>query len=219
MSKKWFWVLLVIFIVGGFASGLLYRRYRTLLTQKPAKTPPPAQNFGSAIITYSSANPNQKEYLRTVVINKLTVEDFSLDVVEVKGEKKPLLNLVVSFNYQGKDRKLIIPIVDDILLRKVGPVDFEEGEVKSVESLNLKKGALVNVAFSYIPKEKSVKKKELSEFCGRTDYRACLMYIEFGFGDNPVDFDAYLQNVLGKQDTAQLDYKVSFPNTIFVLAN
>ena len=219
MSNKWFWVLLVVFIVGGFTSGLLYRRYKVLVTQKPSEPRPPTQNFGSVVLTFSNPPLNQKEYLRTVVLNKLTVEDLSLETVGAKGEKKPLLNLIVSFNYQGKDRRLIIPIVDDILLREPGPEKFEEGEVKSVASLNLEKGRLINVAFSYIPKENSVKKKELSEFCERTDYKACLMYIELGFGDESIELNSYLESIFKDSDEAFVNYTLVFPNTIFVLAN
>lgn len=219
MSNKWFWVLLVVFIVGGFTSGLLYRRYKVLVTQKPSEPRPPTQNFGSAVLTFSNPPPDRKEFLRSVVLNKLTVEDFNLDVIEVDGEKKPVLDLTISFDYQGKTRQLVIPIVDNILFSESGSQGFEKGEFVSVVSLNLEKGRMINVGFSYLPKESTTKRKGLVKYCGQADYQLCLKYIELGFGDNPVDFNAYLQSALGKQDTAQLDYKVSFPNTIFVLAN
>lgn len=217
MSKKWFWVLLVIFIVGGFTSGLLYRRYRTLLTQKPAKTPPPAQNFGSVVITSAVPSSNQKIY--SVVVNGLIVEDLSLETVEVKGEKRPLLNLVVSFDYQGASRKLTIPVVENILLIRLGINGFGEGEVKSVESLNLKKGALVNVGFRYIPKEGTVKKRELAKYCSQIDYQLCLRYIELGFGDESIDFNVYLEKILRDQKTAKIDYKFVFPNTVYQITD
>jgi len=212
----------VIFVVGGTISGLLYRRYNLLLRQlrqQSTEPPPQVQNFGSAVLTFSNSPSSQKEYLRTVVLNKLTVEDFSLDVVEVKGEKKPFINLSVSFNYQGKDRRVVIPIVDDILLRKPGPEQFEEGEVTSVASLNLEKGRLINVAFSYLPIETTVKKQELVVFCERTDYKECLMYIELGFGGESIEFNSYLESIFKDSDEASVDYTLVFPNTIYVLAN
>jgi len=157
--SKWFRLLLVVFVAVGLAAGFLYLRYRVLLTQQPAeplsgetaRSARQGQNFGSAIVTYSGPNPGQKEYLRTAVLNTLVVEDLSLEGA--------LLNLTVSFDYQGVNRKLTIPVVENILLKKLAFNDFDEGELISVASLNLKKGTLVNVAFSYIPEESYPRRK------------------------------------------------------------
>jgi len=164
------------------------------------------------ITTYS--NPGRtKEILRSVVLNKLTVEDSSFDVIELGGERKPLLNLTVSFDYQGVNRKLTIPVVENILLKKLAFNDFDEGELISVASLNLKKGTLVNVAFSYIPEE-----SELIKFCEARSYQLCLMYIELEFGDELVDFSTYLDRTLNNQNAPRLNYTIAFPNTVFLLS-
>lgn len=210
MSNKWFWGLLVLFIVGGLSAGLLFRRYRLL--QEQPKQPqtqvqsPAVQNFVSPLLTYSIPNPQEKEYYRAVVLNNLTLEDFSLDEVELKGEKKPVLNLVVTFNYKGKDRRLTVPVVDSIR--------FGEGD-KSVNELNLNKGDNINLALLYLPKENRIEKSELVGFC-ESYFPLCSMYIELGFGDTKVDFGSYLESALGNQETARLDYKVAFPSALFL---
>ena len=170
---------------------------------------------GEIIITYSDPG-RSKETLRAVVLSRLVVEDFELDVVEVGGEKKPLLNLNVSFKYNGKDRYLTIPIVDNISFRRWIDKGFKNEGEKSTASLNLEKGNTVNVALFYIPKDVSSDKEVVNKFCRETQYRLCLMYIDLGFGDKPIDFGTYLESVLLVQETAALDYKIAFPDSIFL---
>lgn len=189
------------------------RSPKTEEVEHPLRNPRPPDEVS---ITYS--NPGRsKEILRSVVLNKLVVDDFSLGVVEVGGGRRPVLNLGASFNYQGRERKLTIPIVDTISFRKVGLQGFEEEGDISVASLNLEKGEIINVAFSYIPKENFTEKEEVVDFCKARAYKQCLMYIELGFGNIPIDFGEYLSQIL--DNTQRIDYKVAFPNFISLLEN
>ena len=183
MFKKWFWGLIVLFLVGGVSVGFLYRRFKFLSESQSKSQPstpnqaPSAQDSGATVLTFSNPSSEQKELLRSVVLNKLTIKDFTLDAIELGEKSRSVLNLLVSFEYLGELKELTIPIVDSISSNKRGPQGFEEGEDVSVTNLTLEKGGIVNVGFSYIPKETTIAKDELVEFCQKTDYQLCFMYI------------------------------------------
>ena len=221
MSSKWFWGLLVVFLVGGLSAGVLYRRFRIFEgrgEQQGESTGqvenPPVQTFGSLLLTYSSPPLGGEMHIPAVVMNKLTIEDYKLDVVEVKGKENPVLNLSVSFDYQGGTRKLTIPVVEKILARRSGAQGKEELGTLSVVDINLEKGKPVNLALAYISKENVIKKNELIQFCEDAQYESCLIAISLGFGDEPIDFESYLQSILENRETAKTDYKFVFPSAI-----
>lgn len=208
-------MLLLVIVILLISAGVLYfGRLRTLTTKEAPRPPEKFQEPGELIITYSKPLPN--EFLRTVILNTLTVDNVSVGEIEVGGEKKSLLNLTVSFNHEGIDRKLKIPIVDKIVLKDIGTRDFEDRREIDVTALRLEKGAMINLGFSYIPDESDVDKGELIQFCEKASYRLCLKYIDIGFGDKAVNFDTYLAEILESHDTSLMDYTIAFPNTIFI---
>lgn len=201
------------------AISLLILYFGKLRPLKTGEVKYPLRNqeaFDEVVITHPDPSSRQKEILSSVILNKLTFEGSSLGVIEVGGESKAVMSLVVSFDYQGKSRRLTIPIVETISLSKAGPQGFEEGEVTSVTNINLEKGKTVNVGFSYIPIEEPVQKSKLVEFCGKRQYKLCLMYLELGFGDSPTDFNTYLENTFEDKE-AVVDYKIAYPNTLFLV--
>ena len=217
MSTKWLWGVLITFVVVGLASGILYFRYRTLITKLPPSELAPRDSISdSLLITHSKANPNQKEYLRTSLLNKLKIEDFNFEEIEVGGESKTVLNLEVSFIYQGRDRKLTITFVDSVLVRKLSPQGIEDEGVISVANLNLAKQQGVNVGLSYIPAGISTTKEELKAYCSEKSNEICLNYLDLGFGEKPIDFNKYLDEILMNED-AIIDYKVTIPSSLYLL--
>lgn len=220
MSSKWFWGILIIFFVGGIVAGLLYFRYKNLTSKHvSSELAPRDRTLDSLVITHSKPNPYQKEYLRTSLLNKLKIKDFGLEDIEVNGVKKPILNLEVAFNYQGNDRKLTISFIDTVFFRKLTPQGIEDEGVISVANLNLEKEKTVNVGLSYIPVGNSTTKKDLNVFCTETSNEICLNYLEFGFGEKPIDFSTYFEEILANEDAVNINNKVLIPSSLYLLAN
>lgn len=202
------------------SAGILYfGRLRTLTTEEAQRPPEKTQAPGELIITYSKPSPNQKDLLRSVVLNGITVEDLIYDEIEIKGEKKSLLNLTVSFNYIGKDRTLTIPIIDSIYFRELVEEGSQDLNTVSVDYLNLAEGMIINLGLAFVPRESSAQKEDIIEFCETLSHKGCLLYVKQGFGDKPVDFGEYFEEVLGGQDSSRIDYTKVFPNIMYLLPN
>ena len=220
MKKTLPLLLLLIIVILVISAGVLYfGRLRTLTTEEAPRPPEKYQEPGEVIITYSVSAPNQKEILRTVGLNGISVEDLSYDEIEIKGEKKTLLNLTVSFKYIGKDRTLTIPIIDSIYFRGLTSQESESLDSESIDQLDFGKGTLINFGLAFLPKENVVQKEEVIKFCESLSHKGCLVYIELGFGDKQVDFEEYLRKVLEGQDGPKIDYTLAFPNIITLLPN
>jgi|SRR3989344_2359134 len=211
--------LIIIFVILVVSAGILYFVFilpeqRQKLEPYPVKPSEP----GEVILTYSEAQPNQKEYLRTAILNGVTIEDFNFTEADINGQMKSLLNLTISFNYKGVSRKLTVPIVESIALMIKTKTGFDEKGQVNINSLNLKKGGLVNVAFSFVPNGSEVAKEDIIKYCKERDLRLCIAYIDLGFGSYPVNFDNFLIELLSKGNP-ETDYRVAFPNTISFLTN
>lgn len=217
MSNRWFWIILIIFVAVGTITGFLYWRYTNLLNSQPNLID--TLETDSLLITDSKPNPNQKEYLHSSILNRLTVEKWESEELVIDGEKKLVLNLVVSFKYEGENKTLTIPFIESVLFRKLGPLGLEDIGITSVDTIRIEKGSIIDVSLSYIPLEDPVSKDELINYCNERNNEICLNYLGLGFGDEPIDFNAYLQEILTGIENQVIDYKVFIPSSLFLIEN
>lgn len=206
-----------ITIVLAIAAVILYLGRLRPLLQESEGTPIP--DITEELFVSISNPQRRKVFIQTATLNKLILEDFSLDVVDVDGEKKPVLSLVVAFKSEGRNLRLTIPVVDSVLYRdygQVGPEVPEEGTFVNVASLNLERGRLINVTLGYIPTENPVTIEDLLIFCEQIGNKACPAYIALGFGKGPIDFNSYFRNLFTNNDEAAIDYNFAFPTYITI---
>lgn len=216
MSKSLPIIILGTFFLLALVVGILYFKLFSKPRGGVGEAPKTAQEPGEIIL--SGSDPNPEEVLRTSIINLVTVDEVTVEEVDLAGETRLRFNLTLAFNYQGSSYRLSVPVIGSI-----GMYESEKGEsrdmgVLAVSSLALEKGDVVNLAFSYISEEAQSSKEEVVVFCEILNNDVCLKYIELGFGDKPINFDTYLSETLG-QESSVWDYTVAFPNTIFVLNN
>lgn len=221
MSSRWFWGLLVLFLVAGIGAGLLYRRYKGLLNTRLTESKPAVQTFGSVVITDTRSGPATDWVIKSAVINKLVVDSYELDVIELGRERTPVLKTRFLFDYDGKQKALSVDLFEGITYLEVSPGTGEDGvsEKKDVRlaDIKLNKGDPVNLSVSYVPVPGPDSVDEVRSKCELINNLVCLRLIEAGFGRSPIDFDEYLKGLLANSDEVVLDYKKVIPRAIYVI--
>ena len=221
MSNKWFWVLLVLFLVGGLSAGLLFRRYKNLLNRRLAEPEKVVQYLGSVVITDSESSPAIDFVIKSAVINGLAVDSYETEVVELGGESFPVIKVDFLFNLNGRQKRLSANLFSGITYLEVFPNSdndsVNEKREARISDIKLNRGDLVNLSVSYIPIPGPDSVGEVRSKCELMGDNVCLKLLNAGFGKEPIDFGEYLEALFANSDEGVLDYKKVIPRAIYVI--
>ncbi len=154
----------------------------------------------------------------SVALSGIKVEDFVIEDDNLGGQKMPKLTLTISFKIEGKERQLKVPIFKEIYYSKSlgleADYSLSEAVSTSVYELPLKKGQYISLLLTFVPDKKEVKIGEIEDYWKKRDYKLGLMYLEAGFGFQPINFSQYLKNLFAKSDIQTLKTDVVFASRI-----
>lgn len=213
MRRKLPLILLSLVVVLSLAAGVLYFYLIDPLGRKRDTSERSInQPAGELLVTHSKPI-SRNVPLRLAVLNTLEVVRTKLSPTGPEASDSFILELTVKAASGREERELTIPILGSIEIQQGGvTADIEENKV-SVSEVELEEGDVVNVALAYVPREEEWGRDEVASYCEGTGHEDCLRYVNVGFGEEPVEFDSYLEEVFNS-DMKRIDYKVAFPNFI-----
>lgn len=208
-------LLIVVFIAGMY---LVQKTYVVRRSQEDSQAPE-ALPYGELFISdvhYGSASPPYD----SKILDGMRVEEFEIKKEKVGDDEFNKLEITVSFNYQGSERKLVIPILNEVSYEKRSGQSEEDGSDKSelipVLSLPLKTNEYLGAIVAYVPHESDSNADSLRDYFSSFEYDLGLMYIDAGFGSFPIDFNQYLTRVLQEDENPKFDYRKIFIQKIII---
>ena len=208
-------MILVLFATAAY---LYFGRIRPSRFPKGSDFEPVQEVLNSLVLTFPSDKPSSTKRLGVVTFNKLIISDYSLASIEAENQSFPVLNIIVSFNFAGKNRKLSFPIVSSIYYREIGEQNSDDYLINVIDlSRKLRKGGNINLSLTYLSSEGDLTKEDFIKMCQTGNSEMCPTYLKLGFGNNPIEVNSYLENIYREKENVMLDSTTLIPTTIIVI--
>ncbi|OGK16096.1 hypothetical protein A2774_01860 [Candidatus Roizmanbacteria bacterium RIFCSPHIGHO2_01_FULL_39_12c] len=206
-------VVLIIIFITSFIAGILYSK-AGLKKKEVANSLNPQTNVlktNEEINLSDALNIDKSMPFGAKTLNSIRVKKIQLSKIQLNDKTLNKAELNVTFTQAGAEKELILPLINKLYFAEAlkdqnNKVYYPDKELIDVTELPLKENDLITLSLIYTINENYVTKENIEKYCTDKDIIECIMFqFNFGFGENPIDIDNYLTELMNSQIVA--DYQ------------